>query len=193
MGGGEAVGAAAGVALAIGFGFARAFHPSRKVTRRFEEFLDDWNGQPERRTPDGEAVLSPRRPGVPERLGVMEQTQQGDSARLTTIEEKLNGGGLGSQLAAVDAKITDHIAGAEGTRDQILDEVAAVKEQVAETQRFTYRLAQGQDELKTQVNRLDETVQDRLFVVEDAERTHRAMLHEVGFDIDLPTPPDDDA
>ena len=214
MTGGELGLAAAGCTIA-GFAIDRLLHPTRKISRRFEEFLDDWNGEPERRTPDGAVVLKERQKGIPERMAIMEVAQQTSAEQLGEVKKLLNGGGLGSQMseigarvAQIDARSAEHIDQANATRDELvgrldsqdsrLEESSAQARRAAElageaaatVSSEVQRLAEGLEAVSERVDALDIKVERRLFVVEDAERTHRAMLHEVGFEVDLPDPDD---
>lgn len=145
-----------------------------------------------------------------ERMTDMEQSQQ-------RVEKLLNGGGLGAQMtdigarmAQMDARQQEHLHHAETSKDEILGRIAAQDIQVAVTaakaeqaallageaattvSSEVQRIATALEDVSERVEQLDETVVQRLFIMEDAERTHRAMLHEVGLDVDLPTLPDDD-
>lgn len=131
-----------------------------------------------------------RVPSLGERMSAMEKAQQ-------RVEKALNGGGLGSQMSALgaqvaqmDARQEEHLEMAESSKHSITQDIRETRRFVAEA---VVTLTTNQQRLEERVGELDEKVEQRLFVVEDAERTHRAMLHEVGFDVDLPSPPDDAA
>src|SRR4051812_9978266 len=121
--------AAAGCTLG-GVALDRVIHPARKVQRRWDEFLDDWNGKPARKSVDGAVTLDERRPGVVEQIHEMRATQQADSERLAKVEQQLNGGGLGSQMSALgaqvaqmDARQVEHLDQAETARVDITEDI----------------------------------------------------------------------
>lgn len=165
----ETLGVLAAGCAVIGFTADRIFHPSRKISRRFEEFLNDWNGQPERLSPDGKFVIHHRVPGVPERLA--------------TIETQLNGGGIGAGLDRIERRQADHENDAHAAREQLETDVRETRTFVAEA---VTTLTTNQQQLEQRIDLIDRKVTDRLFTLEDAERGHRAMLHELGMDVDIP-------
>lgn len=68
--------------------------PLRRTAQGFEQFLEDWNGVPER--PGFDAI-----PGVPERLRVLERNAKADRALLERIDHELHpnsGGSMRDQL-----------------------------------------------------------------------------------------------
>lgn len=105
--------------------------------------------------------------------GRMKAVEEG----LARVETALNGGGIGSKIADLGAQNEQLAGDLRETRRDLADAILT--------------LTNNQQRIEEQVDALNETVEHRLFPLEDAERTHRAMLHEVGFDVDLP--PDDAA
>ncbi len=68
--------------------------PLRRTSKGFEQFLEDWNGVPER--PGFDAI-----PGVPERLRVLERNARRDRELLERIDHELHpnsGGSMRDQL-----------------------------------------------------------------------------------------------
>lgn len=68
--------------------------PLRRTSKGFEQFLEDWNGVPER--PGFDAI-----PGVPERLRVLERNARQDRELLERIDHELHpnsGGSMRDQL-----------------------------------------------------------------------------------------------
>jgi hypothetical protein len=68
--------------------------PLRNTAKGFEQFLEDWNGVPER--PGFDAI-----PGVPERLRVLERNARADRELLERIDHELHpnsGGSLRDQV-----------------------------------------------------------------------------------------------
>lgn len=165
--------------MIAGFVLDRFVHPGRRVSKRLEEFFEDWNGKPERRSADGTKILEARKPGVVETLNVHTED-------IAEIKSQLNGGGLGSKMTALEGRVVEHIESADVARDELSNDIQAVKEQVGEIQRFSFRLAQGQERLETAVQDVQEKVDGRLFELEESERGLRAVAHELGLPLDLP-------
>ena len=144
---------AASAATAVaGFVIDRFAHPGRKVGKRLEEFFEDWNGEPARLSPDGKVVLRDRRPGVPERL--------------EKIEHLVNGGGLGSQMAALNAQVTEHVTAAETTREEITARQEQMSGDIRDTRadlgQAVMILAAGQQRVEDKVRELDVKVNEQL-------------------------------
>ena len=163
--------------------------PARRVADSFEKFLDDWNGKPERRTPDGARLLEDRIPGMPERM----QNVEGDIAHIKTL---LNGGGLGARMEAIDGKLTEHIETADGTREQIVKDVRQVRRDLGDAvMRLANSQQKGEERLSAAIEEVDGKVDDlrrdfteRLVVLEERDRAQTSILHEVGIDTELPPP-----
>lgn len=77
----------AAVVTALGTGWKVLYDRVNPVYRKVDNFLDDWNGQPER-------------PGVPRQSGVME--------RLSQLEHN-GGSSMKDQLARVEKALNTHI------------------------------------------------------------------------------------
>lgn len=153
-----------------GFIIDRIFHPGRRVAHRLDEFLEDWNGEPERRSPDGQVVLATRRPGIPERV-------TGIESRVGNIEKLLNGGGINGRLAELSGALTSHIDSADERERRITDEQADLRTDMLDA---VTSLADGQRQLADRIGGVEQILAGRLRELEEAERTHRAALHELG-------------
>ena len=180
MGPGD-VGAIAGACAVAGFLIDRAIHPARHISKRLDEFLADWNGKPERRTPDGASVLHEREPGMPERVRNVEGS-------IAEIKRLVNGGGLGAQMTAVENKLDQHMAGADELTETVLAEQASLRNDLTDAVRV---VTAGQDRLGERVTEVEKVISGRLFPLEEAERAHRAALHEVGLPVEGPQFGDD--
>jgi hypothetical protein len=168
---------ASAAGTAAGFTLDRVVGPGRKIRRRMHGFLGDWEGEPERRTLDGQRILEQRRPGIPERMSSVEN----DVGEIRTL---LNGGGIGGLVVELGEKFSEHIAQADETREEILADVRETRIFVADAARI---LTANQQRIEDNVRKLDHKVEDRLFVLEEAERAHRAALHEMGMPVDVDT------
>lgn len=95
--------------------------------------------------------------------------------RVARIEKLLNGGGLGSQMAALSDKVTEHIDEANTNRDQIVDDLRETRADLGKAvivltnnqQRFEEKV----EDLGEKVNALDEKVNGQLVDLEE-QRAH---------------------
>lgn len=164
----------------VGFVLDRVVGPGHDMRKRIHGFLEDWEGEPERRTPDGARLLEERRPGMPERVATLEMRSANTETDVGEIKHLLNGGGLGHQVAELDSKISDHIDQAGHTRSDILKDIREARQLVGEAVTV---LTTNQQRLEEQIDALDGKVERRLFTLEESERTHRAILHEIGIPV----------
>lgn len=74
--------------------------PLRRTAKGFEQFLEDWNGVPER--PGFDAI-----PGVPERLRVLERNAKSDRDLLEKINHELHPNSGGSMRDQFDKARVD--------------------------------------------------------------------------------------
>lgn len=74
--------------------------PVRRTSKGFEQFLEDWNGVPER--PGFDAI-----PGVPERLRILERNARRDRELLEQINHELHPNSGGSMRDQLDKARTD--------------------------------------------------------------------------------------
>lgn len=86
-----------GIVLGALWGMTR---PVRRTAKGFEQFLEDWNGVPER--PGFDAI-----PGVPERLRVLERNARSDRQLLETINHELHPNSGGSMRDQLDKARTE--------------------------------------------------------------------------------------
>jgi len=168
--------------LVAGFIIDRALHPGRRLEKRFVEFLDDWNGHDARVS--GGVELEARKPPFIERMTAVER-------RTEKIEGLLNGNGLGAALASLSGKVDDHLTEAATSRDEILDDLREIRTDLTDAvTTLTANQQRIEDSLGDRLERVEGAVANRLFVLEERDRMQTAVLHEVGFDTELPPPRD---
>jgi hypothetical protein len=185
--------ALAGGLLVIAGALGLLWRPIRRAWRRLDDFFADWNGQPSR-------------PGHDKVDGMMEWRAQ-VTADVAEIKAWA-GNGINSKVEALAAQtgenhaaIVEHIESADRTRLDLVDRIESLAEDVAESRDAAAdaaRLAgdtavvaaRELQKISGRMDDFDEKVTERLFTLEESERTLRAIVHEVGFDVDIPTPPD---
>lgn len=190
-----AVGLAVGITVLLVFIVDRIAGPSHRRMKDLADFLKDWKGAPERRTDDKAKILEERRPGVLERMHTHEEDIAAAKDDIAAIKDMLNGGGLGSQLRTLTETLSHHMQLSEADRQGLHADIRETRVFVADgvtqiatgLQRAEEKVDDVKaqvDDVKAQVEELDEKVGGRLFTLEEAERAHRAALHEYGFDLD---------
>lgn len=120
------LGGIVGTILALGTMFGALWmmtRPLRRTSKGFEQFLEDWNGVPER--PGFDAI-----PGVPERLRVLERNARQDRALLERIEHELHPNSGGSLRDQVN-KSRDDIDAVRRTMEARLNEIPRLANDVA--------------------------------------------------------------
>jgi hypothetical protein len=127
--------------------------PLRNTAKGFEQFLEDWNGVPER--PGFDAI-----PGVPERLRVLERNARADRELLERIDHELHPNSGGSLRDQVN-KSRDDIDAIRRNVEARINEIARLAADVAAVTR-----ALGNPRtLRALSRRMDQDLDD------DAQRT----------------------
>lgn len=126
---------------------------------------------------------------APKEINRVERKVDALAVDVLDIKKLLNGGGLGAAMVDLKGVVTDHIAGAETTREQLVDEQRELRRDLTDAvAALTAGQTRVEDELGQRIDQLKETVDRRLFVLEERDRAQTAVLHEVGFDTELPPP-----
>ena len=159
---------------------ALVWRPVRTRIKRSDQFHEDWFGEPDRE-------------GVKGRDGVMR--------RLQTLEERLNGDGLGGQVSALAAQLQDHHAAAveiaatqtamadrqaehqaqadaryAGLTQDIADLHGTTVERAREAARLAGLAAAAVSRVEQQVEELDVKVSEQLAEAREREVALRAVI-----------------